>query len=121
MTTPAVTYFPSTTSSFRASDDGRLAAVAQNLRKLVKLIGFSPPGLSAGCAESEYGDGWGREGKMRGSGQLARLGRMKVEPKETFPAICGDQAAADAFPNVDLFTDILEFCTGEIFIFFGAG
>jgi uncharacterized protein YegL len=133
MTTPAVTYFPGTTSSFRASDDGRLlmtatiasdsvfepqgmrsglvmvlkilrqdaaqmmfvkdddviqtfaerrkvemlfahlkrnlnfrrlrlrgmtgardectlAAVAQNLRKLVKLIGFSPPGLSAACA-----------------------------------------------------------------------
>jgi len=33
-----------------ARDECTLAAVAQNLRKLVKLIGFSPPGLSAACA-----------------------------------------------------------------------
>jgi hypothetical protein len=33
-----------------ARDECTLGAVAQNLRKLVKLIDFSPPGLSAACA-----------------------------------------------------------------------
>jgi transposase len=33
-----------------ARDECTLAAVAQNLRKLVRLIGFSPPSLSAACA-----------------------------------------------------------------------
>lgn len=33
-----------------ARDECTLAAIAQNLRKLVKLIGFSPPPLSAACA-----------------------------------------------------------------------
>jgi len=33
-----------------ARDECTLAAVAQNLRKLVKMIGFSPPPLSAACA-----------------------------------------------------------------------
>jgi transposase len=35
-----------------ARDECTLAAVAQNLRKLVKLIGFSPPPLSAACAST---------------------------------------------------------------------
>jgi hypothetical protein len=35
-----------------ARDECTLAAVAQNLRKLVKMIGFSPPPLSAACASS---------------------------------------------------------------------
>jgi transposase len=35
-----------------ARDECTLAAIAQNLRKLVKLIGFSPPPLSAACALS---------------------------------------------------------------------
>jgi hypothetical protein len=29
-----------------------LAAIAQNLRKFVKMIGFSPPPLSAACVVS---------------------------------------------------------------------
>jgi Transposase DDE domain len=33
-----------------ARDECTLAAIAQNLRKFVKLIGFSPPPLSAACA-----------------------------------------------------------------------
>jgi transposase len=33
-----------------ARDECTLAAVAQNLRKLVKLIAFSPPPLASGCA-----------------------------------------------------------------------
>jgi len=33
-----------------ARDECTLAAVAQNLRKLVRLIGFSPPPLAAACA-----------------------------------------------------------------------
>ena len=35
-----------------ARDECTLAAVAQNLRKLVKLIGFSPPPLAAGCVST---------------------------------------------------------------------
>jgi len=35
-----------------ARDECTLAAIAQNLRKLVKLIGFSPPPLSVACAVS---------------------------------------------------------------------
>jgi Transposase DDE domain len=35
-----------------ARDECTLAAVAQNLRKLVKMIGFSPPPLSAAYASS---------------------------------------------------------------------
>jgi len=33
-----------------ARDECTLAAVAQNLRKLVKLIGFSPPAGAVACA-----------------------------------------------------------------------
>ena len=36
-----------------ARDECTLAAIAQNLRKLVKMIGFSPPSLSAASAQSK--------------------------------------------------------------------
>jgi transposase len=36
-----------------ARDECTLAAIAQNLRKLVKIIGFSPPSLSAASAQSK--------------------------------------------------------------------
>ena len=34
-----------------ARDECTLAAIAQNLRKLVKMVGFSPPSLSAASAQ----------------------------------------------------------------------
>jgi hypothetical protein len=34
-----------------ARDECTLAAIAQNLRKLIKMIGFSPPPLVAACSQ----------------------------------------------------------------------
>jgi hypothetical protein len=66
-------------------DECTLAAVAQNLRKLIKLIGFSPPLLSS--ARHQHEERLDTREALEGSIQLTRIRRMTRQFRAAFPRL----------------------------------